>query len=54
MGVLSKQTYREGGKYEAIGFLVILAGIGACFVSGEAGSITIVSGFLVFLVGRFM
>jgi predicted amidophosphoribosyltransferase len=47
-------TQRKGGKYEGVGFLVILAGIGTCFVSGGVGGILIFMGFVVFLIGRFM
>ena len=42
------QTRRKGGKYEGIGFLMILAGIGACFASGSVGAILIFVGFVVF------
>jgi len=48
------QTKRKGGKYEGIGFLLILAGMGACFVSGVVGGILIFVGFVIFLIGRFM
>jgi hypothetical protein len=48
------QTQRKGGKYEGLGFLLILVGIGTCFVSGPVGSILIFIGFVVFLVGRCM
>jgi hypothetical protein len=48
------QVQRKGGKYEAIGFLLILAGMAACYYSGAVGGITIFVGFIVFLIGRFM
>jgi hypothetical protein len=51
------QIRRKGGKYEGIGFVLILVGIGACFGSGVAqvvGGFLIFVGFIVFLVGRFM
>jgi len=49
------QTRRKGGKYEGIGFLLIVSGIFTCrFFSGALGGILILIGFIVFLVGRFM
>ncbi len=48
------QTRRKGGKFEGIGFLLILGGIAACFADGALGAITILVGFVVFLIGRFM
>lgn len=48
------QTQREGGKWEGSGFLLILVGIGVCFISGEVGLSMIMGAFVVFLVGRFM
>ncbi len=48
------QTQRKGGKYEGVGFLLILVGIGACFISGAVGGILIFIGFVVFLIGRFL
>jgi hypothetical protein len=50
----SVQTRRKGGKYEGIGFLLIVGGMFACFASGEIGGILILVGFIVFLIGRFM
>ncbi len=57
MAVLSGkavQTQRKGGKYEGVGFLLILAGVGTCFVSAAVGGIMILVGFVVFIMGRFM
>jgi hypothetical protein len=57
MSVFSKkavQVQRKGGKYEFVGFMLILAGMAACYVSGALGGITITVGFMVFLAGRFM
>ena len=48
------QTRRKGGKYEGVGFLLILVGIGACFASGVLGGVLILAGFVLFLIGRFM
>ena len=48
------QTQRKGGKYEGIGFLLILGGIAVCFASGALGGALILVGFVVFLIGRFM
>jgi uncharacterized membrane protein YvbJ len=48
------QTRRKGGKYEGVGFLLILAGIFTCFASAWFGAALIVIGFVVFMVGRFM
>ena len=48
------QTQRKGGKYEGVGFLLILVGIGTCFISGAVGGILIFIGFVVFLIGRFL
>lgn len=48
------QTQRKGGKYEAIGFLLIVAGLATCFASFEVGGLLMCAGFVVFLVGRFM
>jgi predicted amidophosphoribosyltransferase len=50
----SVQTRRKGGKYEGVGFLLILAGIVSCFYSPEPGALLIIVGFIVFLLGRFM
>ncbi len=51
----SVQTHRAlGGKFEAVGFLGILAGIGICFYSGLVGAIVISIGFVIFLIGRFL
>ncbi len=48
------QTKRKGGTFEGIGFLLIVGGIFACFVSGAFGGVLIFVGFIVFLVGRFL
>lgn len=48
------QTQRRGGKYEAIGFVIILAGIGLCFLSAYLGGAVITLGFVAFIIGRFM
>jgi hypothetical protein len=48
------QTQRKGGKYEALGFLLLVAGIGTCFASSTIGAILIAVGFIVFIAGRFM
>lgn len=48
------QVQRKGGKYEGAGFLLILAGIATCIVSGGLGGLLIFVGFVVFLIGRFM
>ena len=48
------QVQRKGGKFEFIGFLSILAGMGLCYMSVALGGIVISVGFVVFLIGRFM
>jgi hypothetical protein len=48
------QTQRRGGKYEGVGFLMIIAGMRLCFANGVLGGITVLLGFIVFLIGRFM
>jgi len=48
------QTRRKGGTYEAIGFLLIVAGIFTYFFVAYLAWILIGVGFIVFLVGRFM
>jgi predicted amidophosphoribosyltransferase len=48
------QVQRKGGKFEFIGFLSILAGMGLCYMSVVLGGIVISVGFVVFLIGRFM
>ena len=48
------QTTRKGGKYEGVGFLLIVAGIFVCFASGGLGAVLILVGFIVFLIGRFL
>ena len=53
MGAKAIQTQRKGGKYEAVGFLLILAGMGLLFVNPFLGALIGV-GFIVFLIGRFM
>jgi hypothetical protein len=50
----SAQTHRLGGKFEAVGFLAILAGIGTCFYSGLLGGTVIFVGFVIFIIGRFL
>lgn len=50
----SVQTTRKGGKYEGVGFLLIVGGIFACFASGALGGVLILVGFIVFLIGRFL
>ena len=49
------QVQRKGGKYEAIGFLLLLAGL-ISFFGGLAalGVPLIIVGFVIFLAGRFM
>ena len=48
------QVQRKGGKYEGIGFLLILAGTGLCFANGALGGVVIAIGFVVFIIGRCM
>ncbi|MDI6869272.1 MAG: hypothetical protein QMD88_06795 [Coprothermobacterota bacterium] len=48
------QTRCKGGTYEAIGFLLIVAGIIAYFFLGYLSWILMGVGFILFLVGRFM
>jgi len=48
------QTTRKGGKYEGIGFVLIVGGIFTSFAYLGFGLLLIVIGFIVFLVGRFM
>jgi uncharacterized membrane protein YvbJ len=48
------RTKRKGGAYEALGFVLIVAGIIACFGSATVGTILILVGFIVFLIGRFL
>lgn len=48
------EVQRRGGKFEAAGFVLILLGGALCLASGALGVLTIVIGFCVFLVGRFM
>lgn len=55
------ETVRRGGKFEAIGFALILLGMAGCFSAaaiGDAGlvigSLLAIIGFIVFLIGRFM
>lgn len=50
----SVQTKRKGGKYEAIGFLLIVSGMIMCFIAGTLGALLIICGFIIFLCGRFM
>lgn len=51
-------TTREGGKYEALGFLAIVVGMFFAIASdgawGTVGGILMFAGFGSFLVGRFM
>ena len=55
---MSQEIHRKGGKYEAVGFGLILLGFVVIFASGfEAawvGGLLILAGFVVFLAGRFM
>lgn len=44
---------REGGKYEAAGFGLIMAGIAMWFVAWGLGAGLVLLGFVVFLIGRF-
>lgn len=47
-------TTRTGGKWEGVGFLMIVAGIIMCMTSTiEFGMLSIFIGFIVFLIGRF-
>jgi hypothetical protein len=49
------QTTRKGGKYEGVGFLLIVGGIIACCAASiELGGMLICVGFIIFLIGRFM
>jgi hypothetical protein len=50
----SVQTTRKGGKYEGIGFLLIVGGIFTCFASGAIGGVLIFIGFIIFLIGRLL
>ena len=58
---MTTQTQRRGGKFEAVGFVLILLGMAGCFSAAAIGatglvlgSLLSVAGFVVFLVGRFM
>ena len=61
--VAVEKTERTGGRYEMIGFLIILASMGSCSVgaassTGGGGWVGLsvagfIVGFIVFLVGRF-
>lgn len=58
---MAVEVVRRGGKFEAIGFLLILLGMAGCFSSaavGVAGAFIgtplFVAGCVVFLIGRFM
>ncbi len=48
------QVRRKGGIYEAIGFLIIVAGIISYFWIGDLAWFLAGAGFIVFLIGRFM
>jgi hypothetical protein len=48
------QVQRKGGKYEGVGFVLIVGGMFACFASDVLGGVLILVGFIVFLIGRFM
>lgn len=55
------ETQRRGGKFEAIGFVLILLGMAGCFSAAAIGptgavlgSLLAIAGFGVFLAGRFM
>ena len=55
MGGKAVQVQRKGGKFEAIGFLLILAGTIACFIGSPSVGVPLIAiGFIIFLVGRFM
>jgi hypothetical protein len=57
MALFSKkavQVQRKGGKYEFAGFLLILVGMAACYISATLGATSITIGFVIFLIGRFM
>lgn len=41
-------------KFEAFGFLLIIAGMFLCAQSPEAGGPLIIFGFVIFLIGRFL
>jgi hypothetical protein len=47
-------TRRIGGKYEAVGFVLILFGFIFLLVSPIVGSLMLFIGFVIFLIGRFM
>ena len=45
---------RKGGKYELIGFLLIVGGIFSFLISPLWAFVLMGIGFVVFLIGRFM
>lgn len=58
---MATEVQRRGGKFEAIGFLLILLGMAGCFSAASIGGAGLVIGSLlagigliVFLIGRFM
>ena len=48
------ETKRKGGAFEAVGFILIVIGIGGCIVGGGWGGAFMFIGFVIFLIGRFM
>jgi uncharacterized membrane protein YvbJ len=46
-------TTRTGGKWEGIGFLMIVGGMFMIMAGNVTGAFIIILGFIVFLVGRF-
>ena len=46
-------TTRTGGKWEGIGFLMIVGGMFMIMAGNVTGAFIILLGFIVFLVGRF-
>ena len=47
-------TRRRGGKYEAAGFALILAGLGLFFTwMPRLGGLLFIGGVVLFLIGRF-
>ena len=44
---------RSGGKYEGVGFLLIVIGMFMMIAGQAGGGIAIAVGFVVFLIGRF-
>lgn len=46
-------TRRWGGKYEAAGFALVLAGLGLFFWMPRLGGLLVIGGVALFMVGRF-